>query len=605
MPTTHEQLEHLAVQLEEVIHLIQGQDEGILAKTSGVCPEYSRSAQNLMHYAAFRSLDVRGMQKSLKQLGLTRLANAEGNILGSLVNLKSMLDNLRSKPSEDVVAKYLSIGEGKKLLRRHTDKIFGEHTKERRVRIMVTQPSEAATDYDLVLGMVKNGMDCARINCAHDGPKVWESIIDNIRKAEKECSATVKIAMDLAGPKIRTGAIGEGPKIKKFRPAKNAHGEKDMVFIKLVTQGGHELKPNEIPVDKRWMEKLRVGDDIKVRDVRGRTRKIKVVQKDKDFVLLLSPKSITLTSGTILKPSRKKLNKGMVGQLPGVEQFLLLRKGDYLIVGSEEDEATLPIFDSEGNLVQAGKVSCSPPEIVRKMKEGTPILFDDGKIEGIVVETASEWFKVKIVRAGEKGSKLKSEKGINVPALDLGISGLTEKDKEDLKFVAKHADIVNFSYVNNEEDVKELLNELEQLGAKNTLGVILKIETQMAYKNLIGILIAAMQAKKLGVMIARGDLALEVGWKNMAMVQESILSFCSAAHIPVVWATQVLESLAKKGMPSRSEITDITSSVQAECVMLNKGPHIQEAIAFLDEVLANIEASHDKKEVMLPKMQWG
>ena len=73
----------------------------------------------------------------------------------------------------------------------------------------------------------------------------------------------------------------------------------------------------------------------------------------------------------------------------------------------------------------------------------------------------------------------------------------------------------------------------------------------------------------------------------------------------MVWATQVLESLAKKGMPSRSEITDITSSVQAEWVMLNKGPHIQEAIALLDEVLVNIETSHDKKEVMLPKMEWG
>ncbi|RIV70594.1 pyruvate kinase [Flagellimonas aequoris] len=605
MPATGEQLEHLAVQLDEVIHLILEQDNEKASMIDTVCPIYLESAKNLMHYATFRSLDVRGLQKSLKQLGLTRLANAEGNILGSLVNLKMMVDSLRAKNMNHENLPFLSIGEGKKLLYKHTDQIFGEHTKDRRVRIMVTQPSEAATDYDLVLGMVKNGMDCARINCAHDGPKVWESIIDNIRKAEKECSTTVKIAMDLAGPKIRTGDIGEGPKIKKFKPPKNAHGEKDMVFIKLVAEGGHELKSNEIPVDKRWMEKLRVGDDIKIKDVRGRSRKIKVVQKDKDFVLLLSPKSLTLESGAILKPLRKKLRNGMVGELPGKEQFLLLREGDHLIIGSEEEKATLPIFDTEGNLVQAGKVSCSPPEIVHKMKVGAPILFDDGKIEGIVVETASEWFKVKIVRAGEKGAKLKSEKGINVPNLDLGISGLTEKDREDLKFVAKHADIVNFSYVNNEEDVQELLNELEQLGAKDTMGVILKIETQMAYKNLIGILIAAMQAKKLGVMIARGDLALEVGWKNMAMVQEGILSFCSAAHIPVVWATQVLESLAKKGMPSRSEITDITSSVQAECVMLNKGPHIQEAIAFLDEVLVNIEASHDKKEVMLPKMEWG
>ena len=105
-------------------------------------------------------------------------------------------------------------------------------------------------------------------------------------------------------------------------------------------------------------------------------------------------------------------------------------------------------------------------------------------------------------------------------------------------------------------------------------------------------------------MIARGDLALEVGWKSMGMVQEGILSFSSAAHVPVVWATQVLEGLAKKGMPSRSEITDITSSVQAECVMLNKGPHIGEAISFLNEVLINVESSHNKREIMLPKMEW-
>ncbi len=604
MPATQEQFEDLANQLKEVIHMIQGQDVEILNKTSDVCPRYSNSAQNLMHYAAFRSLDVRGMQKSLKQLGLTRLANAEGNILGSLANLKSMVDKLRSEPSDDGDAKYLSIGEGKKLLRKHTDKFFGEPTKGRRVRIMVTQPSEAATDYDLVLGMVKNGMDCARINCAHDGPKVWKSIIDNIRKAENECSATVKIAMDLAGPKIRTGVIGEGSKIKRIKCQKSAHGEKGMAFIKLVADDDITLKSNEIPVNKQWMESLRVGDDIKLKDVRGRSRKIKVVQTDKDYVLLLSPKSITLETGTLLKPSRKKIRPTTVGELPGMEQFVMLREGDFLLVGSNWDQAVLPLFDKEGNVKEPGRIGCSPPEMVQRMQVGAPILFDDGKIEGIVVETHPEWFKVKITRADTKGSKLKSEKGINVPTTDLGISGLTEKDKEDLKFVARHADIVNFSFVNTEEDVRELLQEMEKHGVKDSLGLILKIETQMAYKNLVGILVTAMQAKKIGVMIARGDLALEVGWKNMAMVQEGILSFCSAAHIPVVWATQVLESLAKKGMPSRSEITDITSSVQAECVMLNKGPHIHKAISFLDEVLVNMESSHDKREVMLPKMEW-
>ena len=83
-----------------------------------------------------------------------------------------------------------------------------------------------------------------------------------------------------------------------------------------------------------------------------------------------------------------------------------------------------------------------------------------------------------------------------------------------------------------------------------------------------------MRGERVGVMIARGDLAVECGYERLAEVQEEMLWFCEAAHIPVIWATQVLESLAKKGMPSRAEITDAAMGERAECVMLNKGPHI-------------------------------
>ena len=374
---------------------------------------------------------------------------------------------------------------------------------------MVTQPTEAATNYDLVLRMVKNGMDCARVNCAHDGPEVWKAIIKNVRKAAAECSATVKVAMDLAGAKVRTGKIDLGTQIK------------------------------------------------------GKSE------------------------------SRKR-----------TDQFIRLHRGDVLIVTGKEDDTSLLAFNDKEKLAKPASIRCVPSHIVNCVEKGAPILFDDGKIEGEIIETGPESFQVKITRAKDGGSKLKEEKGINFPTLDLGISGLTGKDREDLKFVVEHADIVNYSYVNDAKDVNDLLLELKNLGADDDLGVILKIETNLAYKNLINILVAAMQRKHLGIMIARGDLALEVGWKSMGVVQEGILSFCSAAHIPVVWATQVLEGLAKKGMPSRSEITDITSSVQAECVMLNKGPHINEAISFLDEVLLNVESSHNKKEVLLPKMEW-
>lgn len=504
MGITQELLQKMSLQVDEVIGLIRQQHTDAVPFSTHICSDYRESANNLMHYAAFRSFDARKMQNGLKQLGLTRLANAEGNILGSLINLKIILRSLLGCPVDLEKNQFLSIGEGSELLQKHTNQLFGNTSRSRRVRIMVTQPTEAATDYAMVLEMVKNGMDCARINCAHDGPEVWKGIIANVRKAAKECSANVKIAMDLAGSKVRTGEIlwnnGRGPK-KKAKP------------------------------------------------------------------------------------------------------YIFLNQGDVLtVVGADEPVRGIP--EDLKKLNSPLQIGCVPSQIVHRVVVGAPILFDDGKIEGEIIEIGDACFQVKITRTKPGGAKLRSDKGINLPTLDLGISGLTAKDREDLKFVVKHADIVNYSYVNDQDDVDELLAELKHLGADDHLGIIIKIETNLAYNNLISILIAGMGRKHLGVMIARGDLALEVGWKNMGMVQEGILAFCSAAHVPVVWATQVLEGLAKKGMPSRSEITDITSSVQAECVMLNKGPHIGEAIAFLDDVLLNVESTHNKKEVLLPKMEW-
>jgi pyruvate kinase len=96
-------------------------------------------------------------------------------------------------------------------------------------------------------------------------------------------------------------------------------------------------------------------------------------------------------------------------------------------------------------------------------------------------------------------------------------------------------------------------------------------------------------------MIARGDLAVECGWKRLAEVQEQILWLCEAAHMPVIWATQVLENLAKTGLPSRAEITDAAMAQRAECVMLNKGPGIRQAIYLLDEILRRMQEYQNKK----------
>jgi pyruvate kinase len=112
-------------------------------------------------------------------------------------------------------------------------------------------------------------------------------------------------------------------------------------------------------------------------------------------------------------------------------------------------------------------------------------------------------------------------------------------------------------------------------------------------------LFAAMSCPAAGVMIARGDLAVECGFERLAEVQEEMLWACEAAHMPVVWATQVLENLAKTGRPSRAEITDAAMGVRADCVMLNKGPHILDAMRALDDILRRMQEHQSKKRPLL------
>jgi pyruvate kinase len=241
------------------------------------------------------------------------------------------------------------------------------------------------------------------------------------------------------------------------------------------------------------------------------------------------------------------------------------------------------------------------PEIFDQVKVGERVLFNDGKIEGKIREVSQQEMAVEITFAKPTGSKLRADKGINFPDSHLRVQGLTKKDRKHLPFVAEHADVVSMSFVNSPADVEDLFQELDELGNRE-LGVILKVETRQGYRQLPGILLAAMRRYPVGVMIARGDLAVEVGWQELALVQEEMARICEAAHVPTIWATQVLETLAKKGRPSRAEITDAASSRRAECVMLNKGPHILEAVRLLGTILNDMEEFHAKSAPMLPEL---
>ena len=564
----------------------------------GVSPTYQKSARNLIHYHALRHYDLRKIQNELRSLGMSRFNNSTGHVMASLLNSQQILHHLVGEVGERKKSG-LSIKKGLKLLNNHTKEVLGYRSKNRRVRIMVTQPTEGADNYEMVHEMVKNGMNCARINCAHDGPEIWEAIIDNVRKAAHALSKHVTITMDLGGPKIRTGEITPGPRVRKFTPDRDDYGNviKPAILV-LVPKLNEHSKTDEIPVGEEGFSKISEGDKLALKDTRGKARTFRVVEIQDEKAILTCADSVYLKEGAVFEHLEYEL---VVEGIPPKVQAIPLRIGDTLEAKYGLEPGKLPSYNETGDVIQNAEIYCDYEELFIEIKEGDRVLFDDGKIEGKVVEKKANSFLIKITRAKLMGAKLKAEKGINVPDTLLEAGGLTKKDKEDLRFVAKHADVVNYSFVNRPHDVVMLIEELEMLGVKDKLNVILKIETQLAFDNLKEILLASMKTNYIGVMIARGDLAVETGWNKIGWVQREILNSCNAAHIPVIWATQVLESLAKKGLPSRSEITDAATSLKAECVMLNKGPYINEAIKLLDQILSEMEDYHEKNENMLPR----
>ncbi len=442
---------------------------------------FAPGALNLAHYLALRSRDLRELQSDMMPWGLSSLGRAESRVLptleAALRTLSVLCGAACDTPRQPPLRAFFR---GQRLLQREAERMFGPAPAARRVRIMVTLPDEAATDYDLVQSLVIRGMNCARINCAHGAPELWAAAIANVRQA---CAATglhCRIAMDLSGPRARTGAVN---------PADGA--------------------------------RLFVGDR-----------------------LLLSERS--------------------------------------------SDDAGMR------------QVECLPAGVLAAVEAGAIVCIDEGKLRVRVEERHACGWLARVIAAPAKGRRLEPEKGLNFPGTRLGLGALTHRDLLDLDFVAQNADIVGYSFVQEVDDVARLHDELDRRGGtERRPAVVLKIETARAVQNLPELIVRSAGRRPLAVMIARGDLAVEIGYERLAEIQEELLWLSEAAHVPVIWATQVLERMVKKGTPSRAEITDAAMSVRADCVMLNKGPFLAEGVAILSDVLMRMQAHQSKKSPQL------
>jgi pyruvate kinase len=442
------------------------------------------SALNLAQYLAFRRRDQRTLQDALTPWGLSSLGRSEGRVLA---NLDAVLATLGAV-CQDEAAQALrpaahAFWRGERLLRHNAVRLFGVPATPHRVPIMVTLPSEAADNYELIAALVASGMNCARINCAHDTAPVWEAMSANVRRAARDLGRSCRVLMDLGGPKVRIDAV-------------------------------------------------RLPDSAK--------SKTRVVPGDRVLLTGLDPARVATT-------------------LPAAR--------------------------------------CSLPEILAQVQVGQAVWIDDGKIGTTIEALDDQGAVLRVVSAPPKGGKLAPEKGLNFPDTDLRLAPLRDEDRAALDVLVTHADIIGYSFVQRASDVALLQVELRARlpHAAPLPPIITKIETRRAVENLPEIIVEAAGHQPLGVMIARGDLAVEIGYQRLAEVQEEMLWLCEAAHVPVIWATQVLEGLVKKGTPSRAEMTDAAMAERAECVMLNKGPYIVEAVQVLDDVLRRMREHQEKK----------
>ncbi|PAX45762.1 pyruvate kinase [Brunnivagina elsteri] len=359
---------------------------------------FLQSSQNLAYYLALRRHDLRPLQAALMPWGLSSLGRIEARVLPNLDAAIATLgaicgscsDSLPNRPS------LAAFFEGDRLLEQHTEDLLDAKLNQRRVRIMVTLPTEAASYYEFVRDLIQRGTNCVRINCAHDTSAEWSAMIANVRIAEAETGHSCKVLMDLGGPKPRIGIA------RCLRHAgANAPNAKQRIF-------------------------------------RGEC-------------LLLTRDLPTTNESTCFQ------------------------------------------------------VNCTIPEILDQLEVGASVWIDDGHIGARVESITEEGVLLRITHARIKGEKLGADKGLNFPDTTLRFSPLTQKDRQDLDFVATHADIVGYSFVQEPADIELLQRELQARLPINASipGIIAKIETPLAVSNLPELIVQAAGKQPLGATLLR------------------------------------------------------------------------------------------------------
>lgn len=560
------------------------------------CAPRNGSCLNMQDFLTLKKFDLVALQHTLSDLGLSSLSRAHFHLLYTIEQEIALLQRVLGMEVEP--------GHGSasptKVFKAMADRSdFLKGTDKKPNAVMITLPSEAATT-SFIEDVAMSDVDIFRINTAHDTPEAWHAMARKIQAMNTTTRRNnpIKIYTDLAGPKIRTGAILQESAVIELRPALCAQ-------VRLVrSSGGKTTVPVEerdmhtIAIDDEFFDHLHKGDSIKVAHPENKNRVIKVQSCDAKTCIASFEKKIDLDERSQLILVDDPAEMSTVHHLPLVPQRIRLYTGDMLL---------LVVSDEEGCLLQddtrlKAKIACSNAEALAYVHEGDAVWIDDGKI-GLKVERKTEAGLVcRVTRAKPKGTVLKAEKGINFPDTKLDIAALTDEDKANLLHVIGFSDIIGISFVQHASDIREMKALLQSHG-REEIGIVAKIETKEAIRALPFILMELLSWEHSAVMLARGDLAIEVGFENLARSQEQVLELCEAAHTPVIYATQILEGMMKTALPSRAEVIDASLAQRADCIMLNKGPFALQTIDVLHKILGSMQPNFFRSLHLLPSVE--
>ena len=425
------------------------------------------------------------------------------------------------------------------------------------------------------------------------------------------------LSFDLAGPKLRTGAIAPLPPIMSWHPQHDARGvHTSVAFVLLTHDGGSGISASPrtavvagvngagpgmiaevVPLAQGGRELLEAalpGDSLLLHDARNKSVRLVVLAQQADGLLCGAAASAYVEEGNTVTlhpqlpqklhhgaaspsttdaavaapahPPRDSIVSASVGPLTPPPGTLTLGLGDTISFVCGEGESHGPTGADTSFTIFID----IPTAVCAAVAVGHRVLLDDGKFAGVVQSVGHNSPSGTEGGSGSSGgsflavltvvhggtAKLGAEKGVNLPDTTLGLPALTRDDEEALAAVLPlHPDLIALSFVQAPADVVELQARLDAAGA-SSVGIVLKIETAAGFAALPSLLLAGMRRPgAFGIMLARGDLGVEVGFARMSEVQEELLWLCEAGHVPVIWATQVLESLAKSGIPTRGDVT--------------------------------------------------